>query len=45
VLKADISELSVGSIFIGRSMKRRLLALGRQGDTQKKTHYKLQLCL
>jgi len=50
VLKADVSEFSVGSIFIGRSMtclwrwnrervpKRRLLALGRRGDTQKKTH-------
>ena len=60
MLKADVSELSVGSIFIGRSMKCdllhrptyedgtdrvpkcRLLALGRRGDTQKKTHYKFE---
>ena len=54
VLKADVSKLSAGSIFIGRSMKcvclwrwnrqrvpkRRLLALGRRGDTQNKTHYR-----
>jgi len=44
VLKADVSELSVGSIFIyrwnrQRDPKRRFLALGRRGDTQKKTHY------
>jgi hypothetical protein len=50
-LKADVSEPSIGSIFIGTSLwrwnrqrvpKRRLLKLRRQGNTQKKTYYKVE---